>query len=37
MTLTLTAFEARTDMLERTCVASDAAPRAVRVKTSEER
>ena len=37
MTLALTAFEARTDMLERTSVASDAAPRVLRVKTPEER
>ena len=37
MTLTLTAFEERTDMLERTRVASDGAPRALRVKTPEER
>ena len=37
MTFALTAFEARTDMLERTCVAGDAAPRVLRVKTPEER
>ena len=37
MTLTITAFEAHTDMLEPTCVASDGAPRALRVKTPEER
>ena len=37
MTLNLKVFEARTDMLERTCVASDGAPRAVRVKTPEEK
>ena len=37
MTLSLTAFEARTDMLERTRAASDGAPRAVRVKTPEEK
>ena len=37
MTLTLTAFEARTDMVERTRAASDGAPRAVRVKTREEK
>ena len=34
--LALTAFEVRTDMLERTCVVSDGAPRALRVKTPEE-
>ena len=37
MNLTLMAFEARTDMLERTRVASDASPRALRVKTPEDR
>ena len=37
MTLACTAFEARTDMLERTRAASDGAPRAVRVKTTEEK
>ena len=37
MTLALTAFEARTDMLERTHAASDGAPRAVRVKNPEEK
>ena len=37
MTLALSAFEARTDMLERTHAASDGAPRAIRIKTSEER
>ena len=37
MTHTLTAFEARTDMLESTRVASDGAPRLLRVKTPEER
>ena len=37
MTLALTAFEARTDMLKSTCVASNVAPRALRVKTPEER
>ena len=37
MTLALTAFEARPDMLERTCAASNGAPRAVRVKTTEEK
>ena len=37
MTLSLTAFEARTDMLERTRVVCDAAPKAVSVKTLEER
>ena len=33
MTLALSAFEARTDMLERNRVASDGAPRAIRIKT----
>ena len=37
MTLALTAFEARTDMLVRNRVASDSAPRALRAKTPEER
>ena len=37
MTLVLTAFDARTYMLKRTRVASDSAPRDVRVKTPEER
>ena len=37
MTLALSAFEARTDMLERTRAASDGAPRAIRIKTPEER
>ena len=37
MTLALRTFEARTDMLESTRAASDGAPRAVRVKTLEER
>ena len=37
MTLALSTFEARTDMIERTCAASDGTPRAVRIKTSEER
>ena len=37
MTLALTAYEARTDMLERTRAASDGAPRAVRVKTPENK
>ena len=37
MTLALSAFEARTDMLERTCAASDGSPRAVRVKTPEDK
>ena len=36
MTLALTEFEARTDMLERTRVASNASPRVLRVKTPEE-
>ena len=33
MTLALTAFEARTDMIERTRVASNADPKVLRVKT----
>ena len=37
MTLTLTAFEARKDMLELFCAASDGAPRALRLKTPEEK
>ena len=37
MTLALSAFEARTDMLERTRAASDGAPRVIRIKTPEER
>ena len=37
MTLALTAFEARMGMLKRTRTASDGAPRAVRVKTPEEK
>ena len=37
MTLSLTAFEARTDLLECTCAVSNGAPRAVRVKTPEEK
>ena len=37
MTFALTAFEARTDMLKHTRAASDDAPRAVRVKTTEEK
>ena len=37
ITLALTAFEARTDMLEHTRAASNGAPRAVRVKTPEEK
>ena len=37
MTLALSAFEARTDMLERTRAASDGAPRAIRIKTPKER
>ena len=37
MTLALMAFEARTDMFDCTCVASDAAPRVMRLKTPEER
>ena len=37
MTLALTDFEARTDMLERNRAASDGAPRAGRVKTPEEK
>ena len=35
MTIALSAFEARTDMLKRTRAASDGAPRSVRVKTLE--
>ena len=37
MMLALSTFEARMDMLERTCAASDGAPRAVKVKTPEEK
>ena len=37
MMLALTAFEARMDMIERTRAASDGAPKAVRVKTPEEK
>ena len=37
MTLALSAFEARTDMLECTHAASDGAPRAILIKTPEER
>ena len=37
VTLALMAFEARTDMIERTRVASDGSPRALRMKTPEER
>ena len=37
MTLARTVFEARTDILERTHVASDGAPRALGVKNLEER
>ena len=37
MTLALSTFEARTDMLERTRAASDGSPRAIRIKTPEER
>ena len=37
MTLALRAFEARTDMLESIRAASDGAPRAMRIKTLEER
>ena len=37
MTLALSAFEARTYTLDRTRAASDSAPRAVRVKTPEEK
>ena len=37
MTLYLSAFEERTDMLERTRVASDGAPGAARVKTMEQK
>ena len=37
MTLALSAFEARRDMLERTRAASDGAPRAIRIKNPKER
>ena len=37
MMLALTAFEARMDVIERTCAASDGVPRAMRVKTPEDR
>ena len=37
MTLALSAFEAHTDMLERTHAASDGAPRAIQIKTPKER
>ena len=37
MTLALSSFETRTDMLERTRTASDGVPRAIRMKTPEER
>ena len=37
MTLVLSAFEARIDMLERTCAPSNGAPREVRVKKPEEK
>ena len=37
ITLALTAFEARTDMIERTLTASNGAPRATRVKKTEEK
>ena len=37
MTLARTASEVHTDMLERTCAASDGSPRAVRVKIPEEK
>ena len=37
MTLALSAFEARTDILDRTSAASDGAPRAMRIKIPEER
>ena len=37
MTIALTAFDPRTDMLERTCAAIDGAPRAVRMKKPEEK
>ena len=37
MMFALTAFEARSDMLKRTCAASEGAPRELRVKTPEER
>ena len=37
MMLALSAFEVRTDMLERTRAASNGDPRAVKVKTPEEK
>ena len=37
MTLALSTFEALTDMLERIRAASDGTPRAIRIKTPEER
>ena len=37
MTLALSTFEARTDMLKSTRAASDGAPRVIRIKTPEER
>ena len=37
MALALSAFEVRTDMLRRTHAASDGAPRAIRIKTPEEK
>ena len=37
MTLALTEFEVRMDMLERTRAASDGDPRSLRVKTPEDR
>ena len=37
MTLALTTFKARTDMIKRTCVVSNASPKALRAKTPEER
>ena len=37
MTLAITAFEARPDRLKRTRAASDGTPRAVRMKTPEEK
>ena len=37
MTLALSAFEARMDMLEHNRAASDGAPRAIQIKTPEEK
>ena len=37
MTLALSAFEGHTDMLERTCAASDGSPRAIQIKSPKEK